>query len=262
MKKKSFFEPLGVFFILKDLFGEHHPKVREWINSLFSMAIVNKESSSIFAADEMILFGRSMDFLREEKFINCADNNFVGDVDEGSHRAIIWRRHILVWAGEHCKKLKGSFCDFGCYDGVGSKFVNDYCELEKNNISFYLYDAFVPPPKSASFRKHSEDLYGEVEKKFINNKNVKVIDGLLPESLIKTCPKSISFAHIDLNNVEAEMAVLQYIYERIVKGGIIILDDYGWINYRSQLAAEKEFLEKKGQKILELPTGQGLIIKS
>ena len=132
----------------------------------------------------------------------------------------------------------------------------------KNNISFYLYDAFVPPPKSASFRKHSEDLYGEVEKKFINNKNVKVIDGLLPESLIKTCPKSISFAHIDLNNVEAEMAVLQYIYDRIVKGGIIILDDYGWINYRSQLAAEKEFLEKKGQKILELPTGQGLIIKS
>ena len=48
----------------------------------------------------------------------------------------------------------------------------------------------------------------------------------------------------------------------VVKGGIIILDDYGWINYRSQLAAEKEFLEKKGQKILELPTGQGLIIKS
>jgi len=29
-----------------------------------------------------------------------------------------------------------------------------------------------------------------------------------------------------------------------------------------QLQVEKEFLEKKGQKILELPTGQGLVIKS
>ena len=75
MKKKSFFEPLGVFFILKDLFGENHPKIREWIKSLFNMAVVNKESSSIFAADEMILFGRSLDFLREETY-KLSQNTF------------------------------------------------------------------------------------------------------------------------------------------------------------------------------------------
>ncbi len=262
MKKKNYFEPLGVFFILKGLFGEHYQKIREWINSLFKMVVVNKEGSTIFAADEMILFGRSLDFLREERFVKLANDNFIGDADEGSHRAIIWRRHTLVWAGEYCKKLNGAFCDFGCYDGVGSKFMNDYCELEKNNVDFYLYDIFIKPPKSDPFRKHSEKLYHEVKKKFAKNKNVKVINGLLPDILKKDCPKEISFAHIDLNNVEAEMGVLEYIFNRIVKGGIIILDDYGWVNYKSQLLAEKEFLEKKGQKILELPTGQGMIIKS
>ena len=262
MKKNNFFEPLGVFFILKDLFGEHYQKIRNWIDSLFKMAIVNKKNSTIFAADEMILFGRSLDFLREEKFVTAANDNFVGDIDEGSHRAIIWRRHTLAWAGENSKKLNGSFCDFGCYDGIGSKFINDYCELEKNKINFYLYDIFSQPPNSSAFRKHSENLFDEVKKKFIDSKNVKIIGGLLPESLEKNCPKEISFAHIDLNNVEAEIGVLEYIYNRIVKGGIIIFDDYGWANYKMQLQVEKEFLEKKGQKILELPTGQGLVIKS
>ena len=37
----------------------------------------------------------------------------------------------------------------------------------------------------------------------------------------------------------AEIAVLEHIYDRIVNGGIIILDDYGWSAYRDQQKEEK-----------------------
>ena len=83
----------------------------------------------------------------------------------------------------------------------------------------------------------------------------------MPESLINNHPDKISFAHIDLNNAEAEMGVLKFIYEKVVEGGIILFDDYGWISYKEQMLKEKKFLEDKGHKILELPTGQGLLIK-
>ena len=42
---------------------------------------------------------------------------------------------------------------------------------------------------------------------------------------------------------------------------MIIFDDYGWIGYQDQQVQEKEFMKKHGLRILELPTGQGLVIK-
>ena len=74
-------------------------------------------------------------------------------------------------------------------------------------------------------------------------------------------PKKISFAHIDLNNVDAELGVLEMIFDRIVSGGMIIFDDYGWVGYRDQQIKEKEFIENNNLRILELPTGQGLVVK-
>jgi len=59
----------------------------------------------------------------------------------------------------------------------------------------------------------------------------------------------------------AEIAVLEHIYDRIVTGGIIILDDYGWSAYRDQQKEEKNFFKKRKLKVMELPTGQGIILK-
>ena len=53
------------------------------------------------------------------------------------------------------KGLRGDFCDFGCYDGLASKFINEYCDLKSHNIDFYLFDVFDNPPLSEKFPKHS-----------------------------------------------------------------------------------------------------------
>ena len=257
----KFFEPSGVFFLLK-MFGKNRQKVVEWLQSLSKIILFNDHRANTFVGDELITFGKSLDFLREDKFVDLATKNFVGPGQhEPEHRALIWRRYIQIWAGEHCKKLNGSFCDFGCYDGAASNFVNDYCDLESSNIKFYLYDLFETPPNVPKQSKHDKELYDEVKNRFKNYKNIEIIRGSLPETLEENCPENISFAHIDLNNAETELSVLEFIYDRIAKGGIILFDDYGWSHYKDQQVKEKEFLEKRGQKTLELPTGQGLLIK-
>jgi hypothetical protein len=260
----KFFTPSSIFFTLKNGFPENTSnKLITWLNSLGSIISVNTKDSQTFMADEMIVFSRSLDFLREEKFIDTV-NDAIGEEEDSYKRAqsaIIWRRHTLIWAGEHCKYLDGDFCDFGCYDGIGSKIINDYCDLASFKKQLFIYDNFDTPPDSQSFPKHSPLLSKEVKERFKYSNNVKIIKGVLPESLKDNCPKKIAFAHIDLNNMPAEIAVLDIIYDRVVTGGIIILDDYGWSGYGDQQKEEKIFFNEKGLKILELPTGQGVILK-
>lgn len=54
---------------------------------------------------------------------------------------------------------------------------------------------------------------------------------------------------------------MELLYDRITPGAIIVLDDYGWLGYRDQKLALDPFFEARGHKVLELPTGQGLVIK-
>mgnify|MGYP000179091681 FL=1 len=64
-----------------------------------------------------------------------------------------------------------------------------------------------------------------------------------------------------MNNADAEISTLEYLWDRIVPGASIVLDDYGWLAYRAQKEVEDPFFAKRGYSVLELPTGQGLVIK-
>ena len=41
----------------------------------------------------------------------------------------------------------------------------------------------------------------------------------------------------------------------------VVLDDFGWCGYWRQRVAHEAFAAERGTQILELPTGQGLLIK-
>ena len=44
-------------------------------------------------------------------------------------------------------------------------------------------------------------------------------------------------------------------------GGVIVFDDYGWKMFHKQKEAEDDFMRRRGYEILEMPTGQGLVVK-
>ena len=104
-------------------------------------------------------------------------------------------------------------------------------------------------------------LFADVKARFADLKNVDVIQGSVPEILQEQAPKQIAFLHLDLNNAEAELGALGVLFDRVVPYGVVILDDYGWSHYRAQKDAVDPFFEARGHRVLELPTGQGLVIK-
>ena len=63
-----------------------------------------------------------------------------------------------------------------------------------------------------------------------------------------------------MNSAEPELFSLNYLLPRMAKGGAIVLDDYGWFAYAKQTVAINKLLSKFNLEILELPTGQGVLL--
>ena len=61
---------------------------------------------------------------------------------------------------------------------------------------------------------------------------------------------------------QPEVAALEFFWDKMLPGGIIILDDYGYPGAMDQKLAHDAFAASKGAMILGLPTCQGLILKS
>lgn len=219
----------------------------------------SKLTGAYHFADNLFVFGRSLSMLRDDKFMSSWSNNIVSPSDG----AIIWRRFILAMAAYHCQHLEGDFVECGAYEGVGAKTVLDYLGGPIFNKNFWLYDIFLHSDDMENHKmpKHGPNLYDEVANRFFNYPNVKIIKGLIPESFANGCPDKISYLHIDLNQVTAEIACLDYLFEKVVPGGIIIFDDYEMYGYHKQKIAEDEWLSAKGYKVFALPTCQGLVLK-
>jgi hypothetical protein len=65
---------------------------------------------------------------------------------------------------------------------------------------------------------------------------------------------------IDLNNFQPEIAAIEYLWDKLVPGAIVLLDDYAYSEkYVLQRLAWDNFAKRKGVEILNIPTGQGLI---
>ncbi len=76
------------------------------------------------------------------------------------------------------------------------------------------------------------DMYKLINKKGF--KNIFLIEGdvreRFPEFLFANQHIRFSFAHLDMDVYEPTLCVLEILYEKIVKGGIIMFDDYNFVS--------------------------------
>jgi hypothetical protein len=64
-----------------------------------------------------------------------------------------------------------------------------------------------------------------------------------------------------MNIANPEVAAMEFFWEKLVPGAVVLLDDYGFQDYCEQQQALDEFALSKGVSIATLPTGQGLLLK-
>lgn len=103
--------------------------------------------------------------------------------------------------------------------------------------------------------------FEQVQARFQGYAQVRLIKGFIPDSFVQGMPDQIAYLHIDMNNAAGELAALEALFERVVSGGVIVLDDYEWSIYRGQKQAEDPWFEARGYRVVPLPTGQGMLVK-
>lgn len=216
-----------------------------------------------------LVTSQNCDFINEPNFKKAYESAAATNPWNGF--TLQWRVYIVCWFANHVKHLEGDFVECGVNTGAYAKAIVEYTGFNQLGKTFHLLDTFdglVPELVSEAERQAGLDkylgqyknVYEGVLKTFKNDK-VNIIKGAVPGTLLSCEAKKIAYLSIDMNNAEPEIAAAEYFYDKVVPGGVIILDDYGFPQHINQKIAFDEFARQKGISILSLPTGQGIILK-
>ena len=209
------------------------------------------------------------DFIKEPRFAKAYQTAVDTKPWEGF--TLQWRTYIVCWFADMVKNLEGDFVECGVNTGAYSRAVIDYIDVAKTTKKFYsldTYEGLVPSVITEAEKKagieeyltHYSNVYDQVVKTF-EPFNTKIIKGIVPDTLPECDAEKICYLSIDMNCVQPEIAAAHYFWDKLVIGGVIILDDYGFPLHIEQKKAFDLFAVEKRQDILSLPTGQGIIIK-
>lgn len=168
--------------------------------------------------------------------------------------------------------IKGSLIECGVYKGASLARFSMFREIfeEKDVTEIIAFDTFDVFPET----NFQEDI--EVRKKFINYsgsqsiskdqmltaleqkncwKNIRLIEGdickTVPEFVKKTPDLEIALLNVDVDIYEPSVVILEYLFPLIVKGGIMILDDYG--TFPGETKAVDEYFKNESIEIKRFP---------
>jgi O-methyltransferase len=170
----------------------------------------------------------------------------------GPYRLTTLKRLLL----EACASAKGEVWELGVYRGGTASMISDH--LKDNNIirELKFFDSFEGLPVldekdlASEFPHHQGEfgdpgIYETVCNYFAKDKNVQVIKGFVPDTLIGLEDSKIAFCHIDLDLYDGYKSTLEFVWPRLATGGIIAFDDYfATGSCQGAIAAVDEFLEE------------------
>jgi len=191
---------------------------------------------------------------------------------------LLWRHWIVSLCTKHAfefaKTDEFNFVECGVADGFSALYTLAEINSNKKNLALskmHLFDSWGPMKKEdlSESESDSEGRYSELELNVTKN-NLKKYDdlivyhkGYIPEIFhqIPKLPNSIVYMHIDLNSTKPTMDSLEYFFPKLVSGGVILFDDYGWNNHKDTKHAVDNFFNDKSGILLALPTAQAIFYK-
>ncbi len=230
----------------------------ELLTNHLQQAMAQVSPVGLFLSDNMLAWERNLGFLEDPVFMEAYQRHATHMLEQG----IVWRTHVYAWCVKQALRRTGDMVECGCYKGTSVRIACDTVRFGEQKKKFYLYDLFEHQPGMPhhDMPEHGPHLYAQVKARFADLPQVKVIQGKVPDVLATHAPRKVAFLHLDLNQADAEVGALQFFWDRMTPGSYILLDDYGWRFYREQKLAADRFFALHGLSVMELPTGQGLVI--
>jgi O-methyltransferase len=165
----------------------------------------------------------------------------------------------IFMAVKRTDKIIGDIAEVGVYKGGSAKLI---CEIKGEKL-LHLFDTFeglcdVGEIDNVFYKGQFVSSYDNVKNCLKNYPNVYIYKGLFPATGEPIKHRFFSFVNLDVDTYESTLNCLNFFYERMSKGGIIISHDYLTAGVKK---AFDEFIQDKREPIIDLAGSQCLIVK-
>ncbi len=219
---------------------------------------------------------RLKSLVKDKKFILSQFQKMFPGIDEIKFlNELNWRHYIVYWSSTYAIKntqvVHKNLAECGVCDGLTIFYAINAAKALNKSYSAYLYDAWDAM---------KEDLLMESEKDFAGEyayldmkatqKNLSMFEtkdiffnkGYIPDSFkVGRNPDSLVWLHVDLNSAVPTLHALNFFWDSLEMGGVILFDDYALPGYQDTQKAVETWIKSKNGTLLHLPTGQAIIIK-
>ncbi len=198
------------------------------------------------------------------------DTSFLADylrLVPGNRRSFE-RKYVVAQLVSAVAHVPGAMAECGVYNGATAFFMARSTAAAGAPRSLHLFDSFegLSPPGardgtywSAGQMAMSEEA---ARQSLAGFQGVTLHRGWIPERFQDVESERFAFLHIDVDLYQPTLDTLEFFYPRIVAGGVIVCDDYGFTSCPGATSAMDEFMRDKPESIIHLPTGQGLILRT
>jgi hypothetical protein len=237
--------------------------------------VFNTRSPYGYARDG--LFTMNNDHFRRDEAFQAAYARGV-EASNGFDPKMEWRVHVALWAASIASRVPGDFVECGVNAGFMSSAIMRSLDWRHSDRQFFLIDTFRGPVLSQYSQTEIDrgraataesalaagayvtDLE-RVRANFSEWPNAVMVQGTVPDVLDTVSFRDVAFLHLDMNCALPEKAALEFFWDRVSPGGVVLLDDYTYFGNEGQTEAIDSVSARLQFKILSLPTGQGLIFK-
>lgn len=186
-----------------------------------------------------------------------------------------WRHYIVFWTSVVASKIPGdekrNFVEMGVCDGLTAWYASKARQSMMCSGEFFLYDAWegmrsdlltYSEMKSAGSYDYLDIQNTKKNLAYCGNDKFIFNKGYIPESFsFSRNPEHVAWMHIDLNSSISTVSSLNYFWDRLLPGGLILFDDYAWPGYEDTKVEIENWCDHRNLDIFQFPTGQALINK-
>ncbi|HXX93031.1 MAG TPA: TylF/MycF/NovP-related O-methyltransferase [Planctomycetota bacterium] len=181
---------------------------------------------------------------------------------KGNRRALD-RKWMLRELLKLARRIEGDTAECGTWRGGSSWLIAR--GLGRTHHAFDSFEGLPEPGPGDGDHFRKADL-AETEEGFRARMGdlpgLRVYRGWIPSRFGEVADRRFSFVHIDVDLERPTRDSVEFFYPRVNPGGILLLDDYGFFICPGAREAIDRFFRDKPEPVLELPTGQGLVLKA
>ncbi len=180
------------------------------------------------------------------------------------------RQFFLYNLARSLRHLPGDSAECGALDGASSHVIMSALGDDRPHHIFDSFSGLSQPsehdiPKTEAVRALQAGEFASplenTRRNLAAHAQAVFYEGWIPERFGEVADKRFRLVSIDVDFYEPTRDSVRFFYPRLVPGGAIICDDYGFNTCPGARKAMDEAAECFGRQVVHVPTGQGLLIK-